>query len=99
MLGDLHLTFAETAAAEDYRRELDLDDAVAPASVIRIGDVKFVLAKRFPPLQIRSSSTRITCGQARQSQVSRAKLSRPECATVKRAGENELVMSGQLFEP
>ncbi len=95
MLGDLHLAFAETAPAGDYRRELNLDDAVVRVSY-RIGDVKFV-RETFSSARDQVIVTRITADKPGKVSFT-AKLSRPECAVVKRAGDSALELSGQLFE-
>jgi len=63
-LGDLLLTFANHAAAQDYRRELDLPDAIARVSY-RIGTARFAREMLISqPDQV--MALRLTCDQPGQ---------------------------------
>jgi alpha-L-fucosidase 2 len=91
-LGDLILQFDGAAAATDYRRELDLDSAVARVRY-RIGDATFI-REVFVSAPDQVIVVRLTCDKPGRISLS-ATLSRVECATTAALGKDTLVMRGQ----
>ena len=93
-LGDLILQFPHADHVTDYRRQLDLDSAVARVSYRR-GDASFtreIFASAVDQLLV----VRLECDRPGQLEF-RVQLTRPESYTV-RAEENDLIMSGQAVQ-
>ena len=91
-LGDLELTFPEVDAVSNYRRELDLDQAVVRVQY-EAGGAHYVREVFSSPVD-QAIVMRISCD--RPGGVSfAAGLSRPICATVEAVGRNELRMFGR----
>ena len=93
-LGDLALTFPGHNAYTDYRRELNLDTAVAAVSY-RVGGVQF-RREYFASAPDQVLVIRVTADRP-QSITCTASLSRMECAEVSSEG-TDLVMRGQLWD-
>jgi alpha-L-fucosidase 2 len=94
-LGDLHIVMEGQGKPTEYRRELDLDTAIARVQYL-VGDAVYtreVLASA--PAQV--LVVRIACDKAGRLAFT-ATLSREECATVTAEGDKGLVMRGQLSE-
>ncbi len=94
-LGDLRLKFsyADTNAATNYRRELDLTTAAATTVFMR-GDVKF-LRKTFVSAPDQAVVMLLTAAQPGQISFE-ATLDRPERFKTEAVGKNELLMSGAM---
>ncbi len=96
VLGNLHLSFLfddTHAPAADYRRELDLNDAVARLQ-FRRGGVEF-RREMFVSKPAEVMVLRLTAGKAGQISFS-AKMDRPERFETAGDGKNGLLMTGQL---
>ena len=93
-LGDLHLSFPGHDAYTDYRRELNLDTAVAAVSY-RVGGIQFH-REYFSSAPDQVLVIRITADKPR-SITCTATLSRMECAEVSTEG-GDLVMRGRLWD-
>lgn len=94
-LGDLKLEFpGDVGALADYRRELDLDTAIARVTYER-GGVRFEreVFSSFPDQVL---VVRLTANK-RAALSFRASLSRSEAAGLSAAGKDELLMAGQLW--
>lgn len=94
-LGDLKLTFDGHDVFSEYRRELDLDTAIARVRY-RVGDSTYT-REVFSSHPDQTLVVRLTCDKPGKVSFT-ASLSRPECATTTSAGADGLVMSGQLFD-
>lgn len=92
-LGDLELNFPAHKSAEDYRRQLSLDDAVARVSY-RVGDAHYV-RETFSSYPDQVLVSRITCDQPGGVSFT-VRLSRSEAAKTV-ATNDGLVMRGQLY--
>ena len=92
-LGNLRLTFDAAGEAADYRRQLNLDEAIVRVSY-RVGGAVFT-RETFSSAPDQVLVTRITADKPGRVGFT-AKLSRPARATTKPAGANELLMNGQL---
>ncbi len=91
-LGDLTLTFPAVDLADEYRRDLDLDAAVARVTY-RDGDAVFVREVFSSPVD-QAIVVRLSCSKpGRISFV--ATLSRPADATTKALAPDRIVMAGQ----
>lgn len=94
-LGDLRLEFAgDAAAVTNYRRELDLNTATARVAY-DLGGVRFE-REVFSSAPDRVLVVRLTASR-RGALNFRAKLSRSEVGEVVSAGQNALLMRGQLW--
>ena len=95
VLGNLHLAFssASNAPAENYRRELNLNDAVARMQFTR-GSVIFT-REMFSSKPDEVMVLRLTANQAKQISFG-LKLDRPEHFEMVKVASNELLMTGQL---
>ncbi len=95
-LGDLLLTFTHASASaphENYRRELDLAEAIGRVTYEQ-GGVRFT-REAFVSKPAESIVIRLAADKAGQISFD-ARLSRPERFTVEAAGSDGLWMSGQL---
>ncbi|HUU09336.1 MAG TPA: glycoside hydrolase family 95 protein, partial [Phycisphaerae bacterium] len=91
-LGDLTLTFAAAEQAGDYRRDLDLDSAVARVTY-RDGEAVFVREAFSSPAD-QAIVVRLSCDKPGRVSFSAA-LSRPADATAKALAPDRIVMAGQ----
>ena len=90
-VGDLLLKFSDDAAVEDYRRELNLDTAVARVSYVS-GGVTFVREAFASPVD-QVIVVRLTAN--RDGQISfTARLRTPQKATISVEADDTLVMQG-----
>ncbi len=94
-LGDLRLEFDHAATVSDYRRELDLETAVARV-FYEAGGVRFE-REAFVSAPDQAILLRITASRAGALNFL-ARLSRPERARVSPEGTNALVMRGALAD-
>ncbi|MCL5097673.1 MAG: glycoside hydrolase family 95 protein [Candidatus Omnitrophica bacterium] len=92
-LGDLLLDFPGHAAATDYRRELDLDTALARVTY-RLGNAQFT-REIFSSAVDQILVVRISCNQTGQVAFS-ATLNRSQDAVTRVAAPNQVIMEGQL---
>jgi len=92
-LGDLHLTFPKTGKANNYRRELALDQAIARVQYEADG-VKFQREIFSSPVD-QAIIVRLQCDQPGKLNFD-ASLSRQHHANVKALGADGLVMTGQV---
>ncbi len=95
-LGDLLLTFTHASASapvENYRRELDLAEAIGRLTYEQAG-VRFV-REAFVSKPAEAIVIRLAADRAGQISFD-ARLSRPERFSVETAGADGLLMSGQL---
>ncbi|BET68537.1 glycoside hydrolase family 95 protein [Opitutales bacterium ASA1] len=90
-VGDVHLDFGEVGAIENYRRELDLDAAVARVSYVRDG-VRFTREVFSSPVD-QVIVVRITADQPRRIGFT-ATLQTPQRASVSAEGGDTLVLAG-----
>ena len=94
VLGNLHLTFTSTnSPVENYRRELNLNDAVARLRYTR-GGVTFS-REMFSSKPAEAMVLRLTADRPGQLSFD-VGLDRPERFETVAAGQNELLMTGQL---
>ncbi len=94
-LGDLRLTFTGQGKAEDYRRELDLNTAIARVRY-RVGNAQFT-REVFCSAPAQVLVVRLTCDQPHRLNFT-ATLSREECATTQMDGADGLIMEGRLWD-
>ena len=92
-LGDLELLFPRREEVADYRRELDLDEAVARVSY-RADGATFKREAFASPVD-EALVVRMTCDRPGMIDFE-AKLSRPEAVTVEIVSPDRIVMSGQV---
>ena len=92
-LGDLNLTFPTTGEASNYRRELDLDQAIARVQYEADG-VKFQREIFSSPVD-QAIIVRLQCDQPGKLNFD-ASLSRQHHAKVKPLGADGLLMTGQV---
>ncbi len=92
-LGDLRLSFEGEDSVTDYRRELDLDRAVARVSY-QSGGARFI-REVFSSAPDQVLVVRLV-GDRPRCLTFEATLTRPERAETRAEGPDELVMSGQL---
>lgn len=92
--GDLHLAFAASGNVTNYRRELDLNDALVRVTY-SIGELNYK-REYFVSGPDQVLVVHITCDTPGSVSFT-ASLSREECAAVRRTGLDELTLSGQLF--
>ncbi|MHB8951955.1 MAG: glycoside hydrolase family 95 protein [Pirellulaceae bacterium] len=90
-VGDLLLRFPETAAVNDYRRELNLDTAVARVSYV-VGDVTFVRETLASPVD-HVIVVRLTASRSAQLSFT-VSMRTPQKATVAAESNSTLVMQG-----
>jgi len=90
-VGSLLLTFAELAAVENYRRELDLDTAIARVSYQAKG-IRFVREVFASPID-QVIVVRLSADQPGQIGFS-ARLSTPQTATAVTTADDTLVLAG-----
>jgi alpha-L-fucosidase 2 len=91
-VGSLLLTFPDLATVQDYRRDLDLDTAIARVSYQANG-VQFVREIFASPID-QVIVVRLSADQPGQIGFS-ARLSTPQAATVTTTADNTLVMAGR----
>jgi len=91
-LGDLRLKFAGHEQARDYRRELNLGEAVVKVSY-RVGDATFT-REVFSSAVDQAMVLRLTCDRPRRINV-QATLASPHHHKIKSGPGDRLVMSGQ----
>ena len=91
-VGSLLLSFPEAAAVENYRRDLDLDTAIARVSYQAHG-VHFVREVFASPID-QVVVVRLSADQPGQIGFS-ARLSTPQTATVTTTGDDTLVLAGR----
>ncbi len=92
-LGDVTLTFDAQGQPSAYRRELDLDTAIAKVTY-RLGDAVFTRAV-FSSAPSQVLAVRITCDKPGRISFT-ARLTRPERFVTAAEGSDGLVMSGQM---
>jgi alpha-L-fucosidase 2 len=92
-LGDLTLTFDAQGQPSEYRRELDLDTAIAKVTY-RLGDAEFT-REVFSSAPRQALAVRITCDKPGRISFT-ARLTRPERFVTAAEGSDGLVMSGQM---
>jgi alpha-L-fucosidase 2 len=92
-LGDLSLTFDAQGQPTEYRRELDLDTAIAKVTY-RLGDAVFT-REVFSSAPRQTLAVRITCDKPGRISFT-ARLTRPERFLTAAEGSDGLVMSGQM---
>jgi alpha-L-fucosidase 2 len=90
-LGDLSFSFDDVATAVDYRRQLDLDTAIA-RTTFRDGDAVYTREVFSSPVD-QAIIIHLTCSKPGRISFT-AGLSRPENATVTANGVDQLVMRG-----
>lgn len=90
-LGDLALTFPDTASVENYRRELDLATATARVSYTA-GGVTFT-REVFASAPDQVLVVRLTASRPGQISIE-ARMRTPQRATVETSGDGDLVMRG-----
>ena len=95
MLGDLTLTFDGIETATNYRRELDLDTAVATTSY-RVGDATYTREVFSSPVD-QVLVCRIGCDKPNRLTLT-ATLSRPQDTNVSPNGNNRITMNGHLHD-
>jgi alpha-L-fucosidase 2 len=93
-LGDLRISFPDATGAGDYRRELDLDTAIARVTY-RLGGARYT-REVFSSAPAQVLVVRLSCDQPGRISVTAA-LNREERAET-RAVPAGLVMSGQLLD-
>ncbi len=91
-LGDLTLTFPAAHQADEYRRDLDLDVAVARVTY-RDGEAVFVREAFASPVD-QAIVVRLSCSKPGRISFDAA-LSRPADATAKTVAPDRIVMAGQ----
>jgi len=94
-LGDLSLTFDGVSGALDYRRQLDLDTAIATVS-FRQGGATFT-REVFCSAVDQVLVVRLTCDQPQRLTVT-AELTRPERFTTGADGTDGLMMAGRMSD-
>jgi len=92
-LGDLSLVFEGLEGATEYRRQLDLDTAVAMVQ-FRRGDATFT-REIFSSAPDQVLLVRLTCDKPKQISFT-AVLRRPERFATSADGHNGLIMTGQM---
>ncbi|MGJ8676705.1 MAG: glycoside hydrolase family 95 protein [Akkermansiaceae bacterium] len=93
MLGDLELTFPTTKTVENYRRDLDLDQAVARVQY-EVDGVQYLREIFSSPVD-QAIVVRISCDEPGKVDFDAA-LKRQFHASIKALGNDGLVMSGQV---
>ncbi|MBN2326063.1 MAG: glycoside hydrolase N-terminal domain-containing protein [Candidatus Omnitrophica bacterium] len=91
-LGDLRLIFPKTAGISDYRRELNLDEAIARVTY-KEGGAVFTREIFASPVD-QAIVVRLTCDQPERLTLE-VELSRPENASLSAKGSGRLAMWGQ----
>ncbi len=91
-LGDLQLRFQHSRDAADYRRELDLDAAIASVKY-RVGDATFTREVLSSPVD-QCIVVRLSCDKPAQITFD-ARLSRPDDFTTETISPDRIVMKGQ----
>jgi alpha-L-fucosidase 2 len=94
-LGDLRLVFDDHDNVTDYRRELDIDTAIASVNY-RVGDA-FFTREIFSSAPDQVLVMRITCNKPNMINFNTT-LNREECYETKAIEPDQLVMKGQLFD-
>jgi alpha-L-fucosidase 2 len=92
-LGDLTLTFDESGQVSEYRRELDLDTAIARVTY-RQGDATFT-REVFSSAADQVLVVRLTCDKPGRISFT-ARLTRPQRFTTSAEGADGLIMTGQM---
>lgn len=95
MLGDLRLHFEHEGATSHYRRELDLDTAIAKVAY-QAGGVSYS-RELFSSHPAQVIVVRLTATGTKNLRFT-LELSRPEAGTTTAHGETDLVLEGQLSE-
>jgi alpha-L-fucosidase 2 len=93
-LGDLHIAFSHSGEASEYRRELDLDTAIAKVTY-RVGEARYT-REMFVSAPAQALVVRLTADKPGQLSCV-VTLSREECAQTAPAGTDGLTMQGRLF--
>ena len=91
-LGDLHLDFGKLAEAANFRRELDLDTAIARVTY-RAGDATFTREVFATPVH-QALVVRLACDKPGRLTLD-VQLGRPENGEVTVVGADQLVLNGQ----
>jgi alpha-L-fucosidase 2 len=91
-LGDLRLWFGDNGQVTDYRRQLDLDTAVATVTY-RLGDATFTRKVFSSPVD-QCIVVRLTCDKPAHITFD-ASLWRPEDFTVETIGQDQIMLKGQ----
>jgi alpha-L-fucosidase 2 len=94
-LGDLHLRFQGRQPVTGYRRQLDLDSAIASVSY-KAGDATFTREVFASPID-QCIVVRLSCDKPAQVTFD-AKLSRPEDFAVETIAPDRIVMKGQATQ-
>jgi alpha-L-fucosidase 2 len=93
-LGDLRLGFEHTGTPTEYRRALDLASAVAEVSY-KAGGVTY-RREAFASHPDQAIVVRLTADQPGKLDFS-VRLDRPELATIRPVGEDQLLMTGRMW--
>lgn len=92
-LGDLILEFPKSEDVSDYRRDLNLDSAIASVTY-KNGDATFIREVFVSPVD-QAIVVRLTCDQPGRLTLD-VSLTRPENAQVEAQGVDSLLMQGQV---
>lgn len=93
-LGDLRIAFDHPEEATEYRRDLDLNTAIASVAY-RAGGVRYT-REIFSSAPAQALVVSLTADKPGSISCT-VSLSRPECAVVATLGENGLTMQGRLW--
>ncbi len=96
-MGRLHLRFDGHDTAQDYRRELDMDEAIARVSY-RIGEAKFT-RESFASYPDQVVVVRLTCDQPGRLTFQTALSSLHTSATRRALGDDTILIEGGVSEP
>lgn len=96
-MGRLHLRFDGHDAVQDYRRELDMDEAIARVSY-RIGNAKF-LRESFASYPDQVVVVRLTCDQPGQLTFNTSLSSLHTSAVERALGADTILLEGGVSEP
>jgi alpha-L-fucosidase 2 len=96
-MGRLHLRFAGHDAVQDYRRELDMDDAIARVSY-RIGEARFT-REMFASYPDQVVVVRLTCDRPGQLSFVTSLSSLHASATGRALGNDTILIEGGVSEP
>ena len=94
-LGDLKLQFKSPGSVTDYRRQLDLDNAIASVSY-RTDGTTFT-REVFSSPEDQCIAVRLSCDKPRKITFN-ANLSRPENFTVETIAPDRIIMKGQAAQ-
>ena len=96
-MGRLHLRFSDHDAVRDYRRELDMDDAIARVCY-RIGDARFT-REMFASYPDQVVVVRLTCDRPGQFSFVTSLSSLHPSATARAVGDDTISIEGGVSQP